>query len=74
MGEKERELCLALARCTMLPGSQHKRFARDLARAAKSDPERELSERQRQHLLRLAWRYRRQMPAHLLAGIEQPKP
>lgn len=52
----------ALARCTFLPGSPHKRFARDLAAAI--DPV--LTEAQRRHLIRLCWRYRRQMPAHLV--------
>lgn len=50
----------ALAQCTFLPGSAHKRFARDLPHA------KELTEAQVRHLIRLCWRYRRQMPADLV--------
>jgi hypothetical protein len=50
----------ALAQCTFVPGSAHKRFARDLPHA------KELTEAQVRHLIRLCWRYRRQMPADLV--------
>lgn len=52
----------ALSRCTFLRGSHDKRFARDLAAYIYLD----LTERQAAHLNRLAWKYRRQMPAHLV--------
>ena len=54
------EMRLALARCRFLPGSQHKRFARDMPFA------REPTEAQIRQLVRLCWRYRKQMPAHLV--------
>ena len=50
----------ALAQCTFPPGSAHKRFARDLPHA------KELTEAQIRQLVRLCWRYRRQMPADLV--------
>jgi hypothetical protein len=50
----------ALGQCTFLPGSSHKRFARDIQYAVT------LTEAQRRHLIRLCWRYRRQIPMHLM--------
>lgn len=50
----------ALAGCTFLPGSPHKRFARDLVHAL------EITEAQERHLVRLCWRYRRQLPADIV--------
>ncbi|MEW6256923.1 MAG: hypothetical protein AB1592_13290 [Pseudomonadota bacterium] len=52
----------ALQRVSYLPGSSHKRFARALAGKAVH----ELTPKQCAHIARLAWRYRRQMPAHLV--------
>jgi hypothetical protein len=56
----------ALGRCSFLPASADKRFARDMAFLAKHSPNREITERQALNLMRLAWRYRRQMPANLV--------
>jgi hypothetical protein len=61
----------ALGRCSFLPGTADKRFARDLAFLAEHSPEREITERQALNLQRLAWKYRRQMPAALIPD-EQP--
>ena len=52
----------ALAKCTFLPGSSHKRFARQVAQ---THPEK-VTEKQVRHIIRLAWRYRRQMPFDLI--------
>ncbi len=58
------ERAVALARCSFLPGHPHKRFAGDCAAiVAAGKP---LTERQAAHLARLAWTYRRQMPARLV--------
>lgn len=56
----------ALARCTFLPGSAEKRFARDMdARSRMAEPL-PLTVRQAQYLDDLAYRFRRQMPADLV--------
>jgi hypothetical protein len=52
----------ALGECTFLPGSSHKRFARQVA-AMRLEA---ISEKQWRHVIRLAWRYRRQMPRELV--------
>lgn len=54
----------ALATCRFLPGHPDKRFARDMANV----PVERVTERQRRHIIRLAWRYRRSMPADLVPG------
>jgi hypothetical protein len=65
----------ALSQCTFLPGSAHKRFARQVAQ----QPLETVSEKQRQHVIRLAWRYRRQMPLELIPtkgeieGLDAPQ-
>lgn len=64
------EVLQALARCTFLPGSAHKRFVRDVAA---SDPTK-LTWRQWAYVRRLAWRYRRQMPARLVPRDPPPDP
>lgn len=66
MTQTEKEIALALGNCTFLPGSWDKRFARDLAFAAKNSPDVAFTERQAAHLLRLAHKYRRQLPAEIV--------
>jgi hypothetical protein len=51
----------ALAGCSFLPGCWDKRFARDMAFIAEHSREKDFSERQRVHLVRLAHKYRRQL-------------
>jgi hypothetical protein len=53
---------VALGQCTFLPGSAHKRFARNIQHVALEN----VSEGQRRHVIRLARRYRRQMPSDLV--------
>lgn len=52
----------ALGECTFLPASSHKRFARQVSQM----PLENITEKQRRHVIRLAWRYRRQMPPDLV--------
>lgn len=52
----------ALAACTFVPGSPPKRFARQVAAMRLED----ISGAQRRHVVRLCWRYRRQMPRDLV--------
>ena len=56
------EMRAALGRCIFLPASWDKRFARALAEM----PEDKITERQRRNVIRLAWKYRRQMPHDLV--------
>jgi hypothetical protein len=63
MTEFEIRLANALASCSFLPGSSHKRFCRNMAETARNKPEHDLSLRQRHYMELMAWRYRRQLPA-----------
>lgn len=58
-----RKQAVALGRCTMLPGSWDKRFARDAAAIAERGGT--LTDSQARNVERLAWKYRRQMPANI---------
>ena len=78
----EIKLAVALAGCSFLPGSSHKRFCRNMADIARLSPEKELSARQRYYMEIMAWRYRRQMcdefvpqnkPLDLPAPVKKPK-
>ena len=63
MTPHEIELAAALGECA---GGYGARFCRDIAFAARSAPEREITERQRYYMEILAWRYRRQLAEHLV--------
>jgi hypothetical protein len=54
----------ALASLSYLPGTWDKRFTRDVAAIVAAG--RELTEKQAQNVERLAWKYRRQLPARLI--------
>jgi hypothetical protein len=60
MNDRLRRIALALGGCSFLPGSAHKRFAREMAEAARSE-QAVVTPRQAARLLRLAHRYRRQL-------------
>lgn len=67
MTPHEIELALALRHNVgMLPGSSQKRFARDIAHIAATEPARDITLRQRHYMELLAWKYRRQLPHHLV--------
>lgn len=66
----EIELAKALGNCSYLPGTSQKRFARDILFLAEHSPDRELSDRQRHYMQLMAWRYRRQMPRHLVPAAK----
>lgn len=51
-----------MGRCTFLPGSTHKRVAKSIG----GMPLSAISPPQWAYVMRLAWRYRRQMPAELV--------
>ena len=54
----------ALAGLSYLPGTWDKRFTRDVAAIVAAG--RELTEKQAASVERLAWKYRRQLPARLI--------
>lgn len=66
MTDHEIALAKALAACSYLPGSPDKRFAHTMAAAATNTPGIALSVKQQAYLQRMAWRYRRQLPAALV--------
>ncbi len=66
MTEAQIKLATALGRVTYLPGIPAKRFARNMAAIAEHRPDLDLSEKQNAYMQRLAWRYRRQIPADLV--------
>lgn len=60
-------MATALARVTMPAGVGTKRFARDMADLATQRPEQALTQRQAQYLAEAVIRYRRQIPADVVA-------
>lgn len=66
LDETDRLLIKHLRRCTFLPASFDKRFARTMGHIA-DRPAGELTDRQRSCLNSLAYRYRRQIPAPIVA-------
>lgn len=75
MTELEQRACRALGSCTFLPGTPHKRFARDMAFASVIDKPM-ISEGQVRQLWRLVYRYRRQIGSKELiehAQVENSK-
>lgn len=66
MKQSEASIATVLSRCSFLPGSWDKRFCRDMAFIAEHSREVELSEYQNSNLLRLAWKYRRQLPTAIV--------
>lgn len=70
MTEDQVKLATALGRVTYLPGTNEKRFARNMASIAEYRPDIEITEKQAAYMTSLAWKFRRQMPADLVP----PKP
>ena len=60
----QHERAAALARCSFLPGSWDKRFVRDVASLKTHTP------LQAANIDRLAWKYRRQLPARLVPSCD----
>lgn len=65
MTPRQLEIIAALDRVTFPPATSQKRFARDMVALARAKPDHVLTEKQADYLTKLAWRFRRQMPAHL---------
>lgn len=63
MTADEATIARALNGCRFLPGSYTKRFVRTVAAMS---PASELTQRQIEHLWRVAWSYRRQLPKNLV--------
>lgn len=66
MTENEQRLARALNCCTFPPGTNQKRFARNIAGQA-SAPEPKITDNQRSYLHKMVHRYRRQISAEILA-------
>jgi hypothetical protein len=66
MTEAEVLISEALGRCSFLPASWDKRFCRDMAFIAERSREVEISEYQNANLLRLVYKYRRQLPTTIV--------
>ena len=70
MTENEKTIARALAGCSFTPGNSTKRFAQDMARAATQEQPFDLAQAQRRYLLTATVRYRRQIPAEVVALAE----
>lgn len=67
-------MATALARVTFLPGSGTKRFARDMANLVTQQPDKVLTLRQAKYLAEAVVRYRRQIPAEVVALAREALP
>lgn len=67
-------MATALARVTFPPGVGTKRFARDMADLATQKPDQVLTLRQAQYLAEAVIRYRRQIPAEVVALAREALP
>ena len=68
MSDLANKQAIALGRCNFLPGSWEKRFTRDVAAIAERGGE--LTPRQQENVERLAWKFRRQLPADIAPVIK----
>ena len=62
MTTAEIEISISFNRVTFLPGSWDKRYARQWANQAESNPAYELTDKQSEWIYRLLYKYRRQLP------------
>ena len=60
MTEQEKDAALALSKCTFLPGSFEKRFARDMASIVNGEMP-QITPKQKIYLWRLTYKFRRQI-------------
>jgi len=80
MTKEEQDICLALGRARYLPGSFDKRFANNVSSIARTDPDKELTEKQREWIYRLLFKYRKQLDVtysrykdHPLCSQKEPR-
>jgi hypothetical protein len=62
MTEQEITIAKNLGNVSVLPGGFDKRFIRQISSLAENNPEKELSEKQKEWMFRLVYKYRRQIP------------
>lgn len=67
MTEDEKQMALALAACTFVPGIGTKRFARNMAFAAGQPDPQPLTDGQRKYLCTAVIRFRRQIDPAIVA-------
>lgn len=70
MTDNEKTIARALGACCFTPGHATKRFAKDMAACATQEQPYSLSPAQRRYLLTATVRYRRQIPAEVVALAE----
>ena len=70
MSPRELAIAEAFQRVTFLPASTEKRFANSMMERASRSPDTDLSPKQSQYLEIMAWRFRRQIPAHLVPSAK----
>ncbi|RYF74078.1 MAG: hypothetical protein EOO29_25790 [Comamonadaceae bacterium] len=70
MTDNEKTIARALGACCFTPGHATKRFAKDMATCATQEQPYQMSPAQRRYLLTAAVRYRRQIPAEVVALAE----
>lgn len=62
MTKEEQNICIRLGNVRCLPATFDKRFTRNMAGIAKSNPEKDLTESQKEIMYRLLYKYRKQLP------------
>ena len=67
MTDAQRRMAVSLSLCTFVPGIPTKRFARDMAFAAVHSPDVQLTEKQDKYLREAVIKFRRQIPADVVA-------
>lgn len=69
MNDNEREAIDALSRCTFYPGTNAKRFVRDMQRQARTAPDTTLTPKQARYVWLLVSQYRKQIGSLKLVGL-----
>ena len=72
MTPRELEIARAFANVSFPQATSQKRFALAMIAHAKAMPDKPLTPKQSRYLTILAWRFRRQMPAHLAYPEDEP--
>lgn len=67
MTPEQQTMAKALNQCALWPGTNTKRFARDMAHLAEHDPNREITPKQAEFLRTAVIRFRRQIPREVVA-------
>lgn len=66
MTKDQIDMAIALGRCTFVPGTNTKRFARQMKAIAEQAPEKDISFKQHMYLCKAVYRFRRQIPQRIV--------